>query len=525
MANSVKVSDISVLIKECDLAIRAGQGYRALQSLQRLCDQLSKTPQWHTEARSEMATIAQLARRAGGYWLAARLLYPVIREDRERIEPASDAEKAEYAIALLNLGAITEARQVLATADAAKYSPVSLYQNFVRFAAWDYDEAVNDLGVLFGKSDQSSYSHFVVGINFLSALIHTHRFAESDELFASLEPRLRADGHRLLLGNALELRTQSLLGRSKIHEAEKSLEAAQALLSLHQGFDRFHVDRLSLILRILREPKTPGLRLEIQRFQNQATKLKHFETNRLIDIHVVKAFSDEQLLSRLYWGTPFTGFRNIIARTLGVSCRPRPLFEYRHAAATKASGASRTEMQYDFATYRLRAMTDTRDNDVPLARNLDSVLRTLLSDHYRPQSIGSLFTSYQPDGVFNPFSAPNTVHQAIFRLRRRFAANDLPLKISNRLGGFVLETKTVLRISHDEGTPAVSKGTASLLEVVQKHISAPDFQVQDLSPHMDKSRSTIQRLLRNAVAEGILTRVGSGGATVYMVTRKTLSRG
>src|SRR5687768_4925600 len=80
-----------------------------------------------TLKRNARLKLAQLSRRAGLPSLSLRLLAPFVRPKRILLEPASQAEKAEYAAALIDVGAVNEGLKLLESIDTKKETQALLF--------------------------------------------------------------------------------------------------------------------------------------------------------------------------------------------------------------------------------------------------------------------------------------------------------------------------------------------------------------------------------------------------------------
>ena len=118
-------------------SIRRGDLKTARGELRRLCAR--RVP------RTEAAPLANLAYRAGLPELGLRLLGRIVRPPPRVATRATAAEKAEYAVCLIRLGASEEARWLLDEIDEREYPPSLLYRAFALASRWDYEATLAPL--------------------------------------------------------------------------------------------------------------------------------------------------------------------------------------------------------------------------------------------------------------------------------------------------------------------------------------------------------------------------------------------
>src|SRR3989344_5319653 len=92
-------------LEEIDLLIREGRNGEARKRLQLI--------EVKSVRRSDRRPLANLARRAQMLNLAIRLLNPVVRSEEILAAQATDAERAEYGVSLIFLGATQEGLEIL----------------------------------------------------------------------------------------------------------------------------------------------------------------------------------------------------------------------------------------------------------------------------------------------------------------------------------------------------------------------------------------------------------------------------
>src|SRR4051812_13414597 len=121
--------DFSELKNQCERLLRAGHTQIVQKMFQEL--QPAKIPRVHA------ADIANLARRAGLNNLSLKILSPIVRTQRKRARAATDTEKLSYAVSLLRVGSVVEARALLSEVGSDIHEKC-LYLGFADVTEWNY---------------------------------------------------------------------------------------------------------------------------------------------------------------------------------------------------------------------------------------------------------------------------------------------------------------------------------------------------------------------------------------------------
>lgn len=297
-----------IRISEIDELIRLGKGDEAVRKLRELAR--SKVP------RENALRVANLARRANLPLLAIRLLYPIVRPSSKVPVVPTDKEKAEYAGNLLRIGAAIEANRILKGINTSKAPEALLFGAFACFSQWDYASAIPLLSGYIVSPLLDDYQKLVGKVNLSAALVFER---EHDRAGTLLEEILKqtGDGHfPLLYGNALELSAQNMLLQGKLDEAESYLTRSERELARSGGLDAFFVRKWKSIIRMLRKPaRAKDANLDSTR--EEARSRSHWETIRDCDFFEAVHNEDKELLTHLYFGTPFASFRTRVLRHLG----------------------------------------------------------------------------------------------------------------------------------------------------------------------------------------------------------------
>jgi len=192
--------------------------------------------------RAEAAALAGIARRVNLAPMALKLLHRFIYPSVPGVV-AADAEKIEYALSLVRVGAVAEAEGLLQSIS----DPGDPDAVFARVAAlvsrWCYAETIPLLERYCEHPGVSPYRRLIGRVNLASALVFMRRDREASPLLAELARETKRQDLHLLHVNSLELSAQLALMAGKWAVAGRYLSSAHALLPEGAGVERLIIDK------------------------------------------------------------------------------------------------------------------------------------------------------------------------------------------------------------------------------------------------------------------------------------------
>ena len=197
--------DSKITVEKIETLIRTNKMSEAHESLVRLA---ATKP-----ARESLLGLARMARMAGNYSLALRTLH----SNRD-----SEAEKAEYAAALVGMGAFEEAKTILKsiTNDPQK----NLIQGWLALDTWNVKEAITALNQ-FHKNPKADELQKQWGqLLFAKAHLLAKDYSQADSLLNNLMQSAKGPENAWIAENAIELSTQSAVTQETWTEAKSALE-------------------------------------------------------------------------------------------------------------------------------------------------------------------------------------------------------------------------------------------------------------------------------------------------------------
>lgn len=467
--------------------------------------------------RPWLESLANVARRAGAFSLALRLLNPVCRPVQGIRRDASAGELAEYGMALVKNGSFDEALGILGEIDPRLEPRTYLYQAFARFPRWEYGEALPLLDQFLERVDAAAYEHRIAQVNRLAALIFVGSLDAASASAEELLERTVRDGQRLLQANVLELSAQVAIQSEDFARAREWLEKARALLSDSPVGDRLFVDKWQAVIRLT---ETAGLdRAPLEEVRRSALRLGHWETLRDCDFHEARHRARPDLFARLFHGTPHEAYRRRLLDVLSSYGAPRDLY-------SRGSGAmSERTLEMGEQTLDIEAATWKGGNALFRPGGVEHrLLLQLNRDYYRPERIGSLFAAVYPGEYFNPVTSPLRVHQAMRRLRRSLRAAEIPLRIREEAHQYFLVPASGCaigsRLSREEPR---HRELELRFRPIAVFLGEAPVAARELSRLSGLSISTVTRLLNDAREAGWVVAEGRGPARRYRLVQGRVS--
>lgn len=483
--------DLSVLIPRVEALLRAGQGKAAREILTALARSRRSPP------REYAAELASLAWRADLAELGARFLVRIVRPPRATAAPATADEIAEYAQCLVKLGALDEAGLLLD--GIREVTPNALlYRAAAKMSAWSYAEAYPLLARYLRLPGIAPYRKLVARVNLAACLVAMGEYTRAKMHLAALLHDLAARKLGLLYGTALNLAAQNFALRGKLGEVDRCLDAADRTLSGMETVDQLFLRKWRAIARVMSTKADRASLRALGRVRDEAERRGHWETVRHCDECETLATRAPGLIARVYFGTPFSAFRDRFERDLG-SPVPGERYVWQLGRAVRAPTVDLLDPARGLKEGTL----------------LFRLAGTLLSDFYRPLRPAALFVRIFPGEHYNPHSGPHRVHQAIRRLRGWLDARGIPLRIVGDESGYRLQGKPSVRLV----VPRPGRGLARTdvaVERLRRATQGP-FSSKDAERVLGLESRTAVRVLRDAVERGALVREGSGRRTRYRI--------
>lgn len=435
------------------------------------------------------AKFASLARRCGRWDLGLKVLRPLVYPKVQKGPSGSVQERIEYAACLRRAGAIAESKKLLQSENVVTQLEALVETGFCYMTQWDYSKAHAIFQQCLQMPGASEYQNLVLRLNQLACLCYLD-VSEFELEFDALVADLDRTQHALLWANAHELLTLYLIEQDRYRLARDRLRSAFEILSLEQGPYALFVRKCERVVTALEGSDPEGL---IQ-FRSEVLREKDWESLRHLDYFVTKIQPESIWANRVYYGTPFEHLR-------------RKLERFRTFAPDDyIRGGQKAEKHLD----PWFALPD--EGDVA-----HRALNLLLTDLYRPWSLGSLFSSLYPGEYFDIESSPSRLRQALATLRLAMVQQELPLKLVSQAGlhAVRLEVSTLLKVRKRN----ISFERLEFIFNRYAGVNPEYLSSAAWSQRLGLSQRRTTQLLRDGLDKQILVKRGTARYTEYAVSR------
>lgn len=440
--------------------------------------------------RTSVVELARLAWRAGAPELGLRWLKPFL-------DDATPRERAEYAGCLIEIGAVDEAERWLANID------FPLHRALAHLARREFAQSIPLLKRHLTVSLEA-YERAETKVSLASAYVFVGDFPRADFLLREILHEGSLRGFTRVLWKAIELTGEKFIAERRYEEADRFLGKAAEWLAQSGEGDDFTLRRYRAIVTWLREGDDVALH-SLRAIRQEAVLRRDWECVRDCDRFEAVGHRDEALVHRLYFGTPFQTYRDVLTFDRRWRCDfPANLLWHPGLRDDRAGWI-------DLATGKL----SNNSGEMKVGQAPHRLLATLASDFYRPFPAAALHEKLFPGEAYDPATSPSRVRLAVKRLGTWLDEHGVQLEIVNDETGFRLgpDSRTGIRISR---TTEEIERHGLLVEKLRQACSDRAFSVAEASVVLSFSKSSALRILRQALQKGAVSREGQGAGTVYV---------
>ncbi len=496
-------------LNNLDELIRSGEGGKVREILEGL--EIGKIP------RRQRASLAKISLRVG----MSKFCLALFRDSRGHEGPGefnlTSEELLQFGMAHKQVGAPDHALQIFNQIDNKKYPDSSLYSAITLFTQWRYREAIAHLENYLANSSLSDYDRLVGHINMGAALIIDEQIDRAKVHLQNSIELAKMGKFILLRGNALELMAQVHIYQRHFSQAEFCLQEGLQLVNKSAPAYHLFVKKWLAISEVYRtNAATPSLR-QLDSVREEAIGMRHWETVRDCDFFFAVTKRDRTLFLRLYFGTPFPGYRERLVRHFPENVEIPEHFDW-FGYVRQADRSAATVPVFDLIPTAVGVYKNKTKSQNLSVR----ILRILSRDFYAPIKPYSLYLSLFPNERLDPIAANPKIFTAIGRAKRWIEDSRLPFQIENDNNGYRLfwDQPFVLRIPKDLDPTLIS---ADSLAHLKKHFSTMDFSSSEAANVLNLSKRSALHLLNRAVKEGTLIVSGAGRRTRYHFGPKSQS--
>ena len=442
--------------------------------------------------------VANLARRNHLLLLALRILNPIVRSELVLEKPVTSEEQAEYAVALLNYGALSEAQALLDGLDSEETPEILLYRAFCLFGQWKYKESIQPLELYIDRMrDVDDYQKLVGQVNLCAALIFDGQFGNALGILDEVIDSTKNSGHKLLEGNCWELRAQAQFGLQKFKKAAEDIEIANQRLGRSEDLNNFYVEKWKTIFSVhgMKSPKR-GLDRLVE-LKQSAEENYHWETLRECDFYISVFSKNKNLFEQVYFGTPYESYRKMMVEKW-VAAKPKSESFIWNKGQSQVLQIHKGKINEELVF---------RDGEL-----ISRLLSFLFSDFYVPKRVASIFSFLHPEEYFDPNTSPTRVYQLVKRLKQHLKKHKINIEVHSRSGAY--HCSLPLNLSIDFSGQVNQSIEMAYLEKLQLN-NIVEFKSKDLQSLFSCSRATVTRFLRWGTSQGFFQKCGSGPSQFY----------
>jgi tetratricopeptide (TPR) repeat protein len=456
-------------------------------------------------SREHLVHYANIANRVDQPRFAHRILTGIVRADKDMNIVPTEIEKIEYAEALRSMGLNSEAKKILSEVDTELYPVAHLRMAFCSISQWKYHEAIPSLRKYLELVNTQEYSHLVARVNLAAALVSERLDDEAIVLLEQLKKDTQSGSHRLLLGNCLELMSQIYILQGHHAIANRLLDEASAIIGDSQSRFSLYLLKWKAISTSL---QMKSVHPDLVKCREVAGKNLDWETVRDCDLYIAVLGKDKNLLSHVYFGTPYSSYRK---RILGPAGRDLDLSD--NYVWRSSQGKSAKAEIFNLLEGRFEKSGEAMET----GRLMHRMLILLCSDFYRPLSVSRAFSELFPEENFFQTGSANRVAQIVKRLRAWFAKTSEHFEITEQDGYYRLKLHAGVGVRVPREIPTLSLQSVAWKKL-RRHLPAEPFSKHDVIQQLGYSKASAERLLRWAVATGEAVVIGGGPSRRYKLS-------
>ncbi len=486
------------LYKKLDLLIKDGKH----EEVRKILD--SENPK--NISRDFAAQFGDLAFRSHLPMFTLKVLHPYIHPENTFSTPATDREKMVYATAIFSLGAVHDSLAILNDIDPNQEPEANFYKALAHVCEWNYAGSIQYLQAYIESEKTPPYRKLVGNVNLAAAHVTLENWNLANQILDETIAECEKNSHGLLIGNCLEIKSQIEFYQGRYEEALNLLKQAAIYLGGQQGRYSMLVDK-GVTLSQLFQLRQPENLKALEAFRARALELGHWDSIRDADLFEAIFSKDEMLGRKIIMGTPSEYYRQRVRKLFGENFKSNGQYWWYLGGPDLSS---QTTLQFDPYQHL---------SEKPMLLNL---FDALTCDFYKPANIGALFQKIYPDEKFNPFTSPSRTLQLLRRLDKYFVEKKIPLRVIFKKSEFQLTSLENIFVLVRRGKP-ISASVAKVLKL-KDYFAGKSFTPAKASAALNVSKSSIHKVINEALADGGLVKDGFGRSVTYRFTRQKRMR-
>lgn len=449
---------------------------------------------------------ANAARRVQRFSTAIKILYPIVRKN-ETNSAATPSEVAEYAASLMRIGSVLEARTLLIEIGNPKPPEAVLILAFAEIVEWNYAQAGVLLKSYLNLPGITSYQAMVAKVNLVASLIFSGEYLEALTLLNELLAESQKSDLKLLYANCLSLLVQTHFQVGEFDLVRKTIDLARQAVPQEYELHHLHLDKWECFSEA-HHRQNLDLNEQLNKIKTRAHLLKDYETVRDCDFGRADFLHDENAFLSYYFGT-MPKSQKPKTRTLD--------FAHPNFCEVYRMKIGQVRCRAEFSP---EALDMTHPIGLKPGQALHRFLAALNQDFYRPQTPGALFQAVFPSTYYDPYSAPNRIHQLTKRLQNWIVQCDLDCQIQSGRGLFEFRNPEKLSVRLPYGHQEKSWSSIELnIDRLRKSLNSETFTFEDLRKQCDLSRNQAYEFLQKAIENKWIVREGNSRYSEYRLLK------
>ncbi|MDA8794084.1 hypothetical protein N9N67_12615, partial [Bacteriovoracaceae bacterium] len=368
-----------------------------------------------------------------------------------------------------------------------------LYMAFSFISMWNYKQATKWLEDYLNNSQVTDYHRLIGQVNLAACLVEQNKIKKANQLLVTILKTSNDMDYTRIYANCLELKAQ-LNHQRNPSLALKFLSKAEAFLPAKDSIDGFFISKWKNLALCYQNDDLKFRTKKIQQIVHWAQEFGHYESLRQLDLHQIKLLGKTELVSKLYYGTPFPNYKTSLEYEFADLIETK----YFYQLGPKGKYQLRPN-QYSFLTQGL----------------VGQLFSCLTSDFYRPFSTIKLFNSLFSNEYYNPATSKNKIYQLVNRLNLKFASHEIPLTVVCEQGLYSLKSDKGCQI--DVSQNVSSSKYEKIINLIEGKFKNKTFTLKQASNELNIPERSLSRYLKTILEKKKLVTLGKGRSSKYKI--------
>lgn len=448
--------------------------------------------------KTNVLDFSKLCRRANLPDVGLSVLRPFVKPSLYDHLTSNDLYRAEYAANLISVGACSEAGKLLSSINLEKNPEVRFFKAGLHLREWDFSSAAPLYQAYIKGLESNTYQKAVANLNLAMCLIFEERYEEATSCINDVLVTDASVMTPLLKGNAYRMFGALEFQRGNYPFALMNFQRAYSIFSDSAGLERFNIRKWIALCSYFSSSGSELAKIAVDGIKQEAIIRNNPESVRDIDYQIACFHKDEKTLLKLYFGTPFEGFKERLTKRFPDLLITKEYFWEMNG------GGEKSPYVFDMTKLKIKP-----------GQSAYRLLGALQSDFYRSFSVVEVFEKTFPDEHYSLASSKFRVYNVVKILREIFKKGRVPLLISTVDSKYSLEAVGPVTVVCRDSRFGSASSEEHRINKLRQEFKEKQFNAVDVAELLDVSRRSANILLREALDNGSLCKQGKGSATKY----------